>query len=114
MDTSGSVRIDKQLKTDGLKSAFVSGGVAQDTVRLIKGQFAPAYLGNSYNAEPNVPNDGRAGPFSVKARINSGFVTGATSQGSYSDVEFDNSKVVKTGPDNAGANLSKRLWRRVS
>jgi hypothetical protein len=83
----------------GNRPAFINGGVQQGRIKEIYGTF-PAFDGTL------------DGAFSAKNRTGS-----APNSPSFYYVAYLNfraSDVVLTGPDVAGANSSKRLWRRVS
>jgi hypothetical protein len=96
----------------GFRPTFVSSGVQDDRMRNIEGNFMT--LGQ------NSDNYGvvRAGSGAFQIGLISdtaGVVAIANSPAkSYSMTSFSSSRVVPTGPDDAPANLSKRLWRRVS
>ncbi|MDR2185831.1 MAG: hypothetical protein LBO80_09245, partial [Treponema sp.] len=91
----------------GFRPPFVSGGVQQDRIREIWGEFGYASVVSGQAATPY-------GVGAIRA-VNTTQVPGVGGAGTtrwYYD--FCASHVVKTGPDGAGTNLSTRLWRCVS
>jgi hypothetical protein len=86
----------------GDRPAFISGGVQQDRIRNITGSFAST----------TGPGTGYEGAFYGGTGIAMQLPSNAAS--STRRAFLDPSLVVTTGPDVAGANFSKRLWRRVS
>ena len=85
----------------GNRPTFVSGGVQRDRIRNIEGQI---------NAALNLSGFSGALYFGT-ATSTYGI---ETRSGTVNAAMLDVSRVVKTGPDVAPANLSIRLWRRVS
>jgi hypothetical protein len=87
-----------------MKSTFVSGGIAPDTIREIYGNLGQVIIPDSN------PDYWINGVFKIKSQ-NLRYATG----GSGSQwVDFAASRMVKTGPQVQPVHLSKRLWRRVS
>ncbi|MDR1353663.1 MAG: hypothetical protein LBK05_10320 [Treponema sp.] len=88
----------------GNRPTFISGGVQGDRIRNIIGDvFA---IGWSASV-------GASGAFFSKGGLG-GSYQASVSTSNRDGIGFDPSRVSPTGPDNAGTNLSKRLWRRVS
>jgi hypothetical protein len=93
--------------TGGNRPTFVSGGVQGSRIKNFTGKF-------TYNndAVPSPIVDGNL--FYQDSTLYCSTWSNA-STGNYSiRVGFDPSRVVPTGADNAGTNLSTRFWRRVS
>jgi hypothetical protein len=94
----------------GFRPTFISGGVQEDRIREISGYFGI----ETYNNNQSVYNNHLQGVFEK-------FDPGIGEFGDFTNISKDHgvnirfraSLVVKTGPDNAPANLSARFWRRV-
>jgi hypothetical protein len=95
------IRILAIWDTGIFNPAFINGGVQRDRIRDLKGTFAP------WAGSLNTTGIVRTGESVSNNRASSGSSAVAT-------VEIDASLAVLTGPDVAGTNQSKRLWRRVS
>jgi hypothetical protein len=91
----------------GFRPTFVSGGRQGDRIRNFPGEVSH---GLTYGL--TLSNAKVTGPFKLGTQY-SMLQQNNTSTTSYA-IGFDPSLAVPTGPDNAGTNLSKRLWRRVS
>jgi hypothetical protein len=91
---------EKTVSSDGVKPPFVSGGVQGGRIVNILGNVSSA-IGTGSGAF-TLPNSyiGMAGGNNVQ--LDRGNLT------------FDASRVVRTGADVAGINLSVQYWRRVS
>jgi hypothetical protein len=84
------------------KPTFISGGLQGSRIRDINGGHVAVLTDNAgYIAPPFVQRE-------VKTSVANGSFYSARL------ADFVASTVVPVGPDNAPANLSKRLWRRVS
>jgi hypothetical protein len=86
----------------GFRPTFISGGKQEGRIKNFIGALT------CWNADGNLF---KMAIVETTSGIGSGVLWEGTSKGS---IIFDPSCVVPTGPDVAGTNISKRLWRRVS
>jgi hypothetical protein len=87
--------------------AFINGGVQQGRIKNFTGKF-------TYSSD-GVPTPLVDGDLFYEDAIVNNITWGYVNSGPYYiRAGFDPSRVTSTGPDVAGANFSKRLWRRVS
>jgi hypothetical protein len=91
----------------GFRPPFVSGGVQEGRIINIQGSIASPH--SSYGSF--IGGGIAGGAFEVTREFNNG-AEFKNSNNTF-DIDFSADRVVPTGPDNAPANLSTRIWRRV-
>ena len=91
------------VSCDGINSPFVSGGVAGDAIREIRGNYGRVFT-NTQGLSPNGAYS--ATPVST-IDWNYGSVT-------LFEGEFNSSRVVPTGTENSPRTFSVQYWRRVA